>query len=82
MPLRMQLHSVRRRARKWSATCAPTVFAAGDHEVELLVFTPALRLKDVAVTRFRFARKMGVGSPFGDLAAALLRSCASRATPA
>ena len=43
----------------------------GDHDRNI-VFTPALRLKDVEYA-LRFARKLGVGSPFGELAACLLR---------
>lgn len=46
-------------------------FAMGDHDRDI-VFTPALRLKDVEYA-LRFARKLGVGSPFGDLSATLLR---------
>jgi len=43
----------------------------GDHDRNI-VFTPALRLKDVEYA-LRFARKLGVGSSFGELAAGLLR---------
>jgi len=46
-------------------------FASGDHE-QNIVFTPALRLKDVEYA-LRFARKLGVAAPFGDLSATLLR---------
>jgi 3-hydroxyisobutyrate dehydrogenase len=46
-------------------------FAAGDHHRDVL-FTPALRLKDVEYA-LRFARKLGAAAPFGDLSAALLR---------
>jgi 3-hydroxyisobutyrate dehydrogenase len=45
--------------------------ASGDHD-QNIVFTPALRLKDVEYA-LRYARSLGVGSPFGDLAARLLR---------
>jgi 3-hydroxyisobutyrate dehydrogenase len=45
--------------------------ASGDHDRNI-VFTPALRLKDVEYA-LRYARTLGVGSPFGDLAARLLR---------
>lgn len=44
---------------------------AGDHD-EDVVFTPALRLKDVEYA-LALARKLGVASPFGDTAAGLLR---------
>ena len=48
---------------------------AGDHDRDV-VFTPALRLKDVEYA-LRFARELGVGAPFGSLSASLLReSCA------
>jgi len=43
----------------------------GDHEQDI-VFTPALRLKDVEYG-LALARKLGVASPFGDVAAQLLR---------
>jgi 3-hydroxyisobutyrate dehydrogenase len=46
-------------------------FAAGDHDRDIL-FTPALRLKDVEYA-LRFARKLGIAAPFGDLSAALFR---------
>jgi 3-hydroxyisobutyrate dehydrogenase len=46
-------------------------FAAGDHDRNI-VFTPALRLKDVEYA-LRFAHKLGIAAPFGDLSAALLR---------
>ncbi len=45
--------------------------ATGDHD-QNIVFTPALRLKDVEYA-LRYARTLGVASPFGDLAARLLR---------
>jgi 3-hydroxyisobutyrate dehydrogenase len=45
--------------------------AAGDHRTNI-VFTPALRLKDVDYA-LRFARELGLGAPFGELAARLLR---------
>jgi 3-hydroxyisobutyrate dehydrogenase len=46
-------------------------FAAGDHDRNV-VFTPALRLKDVEYA-LRFASKLGVATSFGDLSATLLR---------
>jgi 3-hydroxyisobutyrate dehydrogenase len=49
--------------------------AEDDHERNV-VFTPALRLKDVEYG-LALARKLGVATPFGDVAAALLhRLCA------
>lgn len=45
--------------------------ATGDHERNI-VFTPALRLKDVEYA-LRFARKLGVATPFGAVSAHLLR---------
>jgi 3-hydroxyisobutyrate dehydrogenase len=45
--------------------------AAGDHDANV-VFTPALRLKDVEYG-LALARKLGVASPFGEVAAGLLR---------
>ena len=45
--------------------------AAGDHE-QNVVFTPALRLKDVEYA-LALARRLGQGTPFGDVAADLLR---------
>jgi 3-hydroxyisobutyrate dehydrogenase len=50
--------------------------AAGDHD-ENVVFTPALRLKDVEYA-LALARKLGVASPFGDVAADLLRQLCAR----
>jgi 3-hydroxyisobutyrate dehydrogenase len=47
-------------------------FAEGDHGTNI-VFTPALRLKDVEYA-LRFARKLGVATGFGDLSATLLRN--------
>jgi 3-hydroxyisobutyrate dehydrogenase len=44
----------------------------GDHESEI-VFTPALRLKDVQYA-LEYARELGLGTPFGEVAARLLRS--------
>jgi 3-hydroxyisobutyrate dehydrogenase len=44
---------------------------ASDHEQNVL-FTPLLRLKDVDYA-LKFARRLGVGSPFGRLAASQLR---------
>jgi 3-hydroxyisobutyrate dehydrogenase len=44
--------------------------ARGDHEQ--VVFTPALRLKDVEYA-LAFARELGLGTPFGELSATLLR---------
>lgn len=44
----------------------------GDHERDI-VFTPALRLKDVEYA-LALARKLGVASPFGDVAARLFRA--------
>jgi 3-hydroxyisobutyrate dehydrogenase len=44
---------------------------AGDHEQNVL-FTPVLRLKDVDYA-LKFARRLGIGSPFGRLAASQLR---------
>jgi 3-hydroxyisobutyrate dehydrogenase len=44
---------------------------AGDHERNV-VFTPVLRLKDVDYA-LKFARRLGIGSPFGRLAASQLR---------
>jgi 3-hydroxyisobutyrate dehydrogenase len=49
---------------------------AGDHD-ENVVFTPALRLKDVEYA-LALARKLGVASPFGDVAADLLRQLCAR----
>jgi hypothetical protein len=40
---------------------------ANDHE-QNVVFTPVLRLKDVDYA-LKFARRLGIGSPFGRLAA-------------
>ena len=42
-----------------------------DHE-ENVVFTPVLRLKDVEYAP-QFARTLGIGSPFGELAATQFR---------
>jgi 3-hydroxyisobutyrate dehydrogenase len=42
-----------------------------DHDANV-VFTPVLRLKDVTYA-LQFARTLGIGSPFGDLAARQLR---------
>lgn len=50
--------------------------ANGDHD-QNVVFTPMLRLKDVEYA-LRFSRKLGVASPFGELAAALLRELIAR----
>lgn len=47
--------------------------AQGNHEHDV-VFTPALRLKDVAYA-LRLARKLGQGTPFGDAALTLLERC-------
>jgi 3-hydroxyisobutyrate dehydrogenase len=44
---------------------------ANDHE-QNVVFTPILRLKDVDYA-LKFARRLGIGSPFGRLAATQLR---------
>jgi 3-hydroxyisobutyrate dehydrogenase len=44
---------------------------ANDHE-QNVVFTPVLRLKDVDYA-LKFARRLGIGSPFGRLAASQLR---------
>ena len=44
---------------------------ASDHE-QNVVFTPVLRLKDVDYA-LKFARRLGIGSPFGRLAASQLR---------
>jgi 3-hydroxyisobutyrate dehydrogenase len=44
---------------------------ANDHE-QNVVFTPVLRLKDVDYA-LKFARRLGIGSPFGLLAASQLR---------
>ena len=44
---------------------------AGDHE-QNIVFTPVLRLKDIDYA-LKFARRLGIGSPFGRLAASHLR---------
>jgi 3-hydroxyisobutyrate dehydrogenase len=45
--------------------------AAGDHRTNI-VFTPALRLKDVEYA-LRLASELGLGAPFGEAAARLLR---------
>jgi len=45
--------------------------AANDHDREV-AFTPELRLKDVEYA-LRFAQELGIGSPFGDLAARQFR---------
>lgn len=45
--------------------------ATGEHD-QNIVFTPALRLKDVEYA-LQFARKLGAASPFGELAAGFLR---------
>ncbi len=45
--------------------------ADGDHDRNI-VFTPALRLKDVEYA-IALARKVGIGSPFGSLAQSLLK---------
>ena len=50
--------------------------AANDHDRDV-VFTPALRLKDVEYA-LQLARKLGAGSPFGQLAAQLLRRLCER----
>jgi 3-hydroxyisobutyrate dehydrogenase len=44
---------------------------ANDHE-QNVVFTPVLRLKDIDYA-LKFARRLGIGSPFGRLAASQLR---------
>lgn len=55
--------------------------ADGDHDRNV-VFTPALRLKDVEYA-VALARKVGIGSPFGSLAQSLLeRLCALGAAQA
>jgi 3-hydroxyisobutyrate dehydrogenase len=45
--------------------------AAGDHD-QNVVFTPALRLKDVEYA-LALGRRLGQATPFGDVAADLLR---------
>lgn len=45
--------------------------ARGDHDQDVL-FTPPLRLKDVEYA-LRLARKLGIGAPFGALAAQMFR---------
>lgn len=50
--------------------------AAGDHH-ENVAFTPALRLKDVEYA-LALARKVGIASPFGDVAADLLRQLCAK----
>ena len=45
--------------------------AANDHDQDV-AFTPELRLKDVEYA-LRFAQELGIGSPFGDLAARQFR---------
>jgi 3-hydroxyisobutyrate dehydrogenase len=50
--------------------------AAGNHD-QNIVFTPALRLKDVEYA-LRFARKLGVAAPFGDVSATLFRKLCER----
>lgn len=50
--------------------------ATGDHD-QNVVFTPSLRLKDVEYA-LQFARSLGVTSPFGDIAAQLLRELCAR----
>jgi 3-hydroxyisobutyrate dehydrogenase len=49
---------------------------ANDHDTDV-VFTPVLRLKDVEYA-LRFARKIGLGSPFGELAERQLRELIER----
>jgi 3-hydroxyisobutyrate dehydrogenase len=50
--------------------------AAGDHD-QNVVFTPALRLKDVEYA-LQFARSLGLATPFGDVACELFRELCKR----
>jgi 3-hydroxyisobutyrate dehydrogenase len=51
-------------------------FVAGDH-ASPVVFTPALRLKDVDYA-LRLAKKLGADCPFGEVAAGLYRQLCDR----
>jgi 3-hydroxyisobutyrate dehydrogenase len=53
--------------------------ADNDHATNV-VFTPALRLKDVEYA-LRLARELGIGAPFGELAARLLRELCALGYP-
>jgi 3-hydroxyisobutyrate dehydrogenase len=50
--------------------------AGGDHRTNV-VFTPTLRLKDVDYA-LQLARELGLGAPFGELSARLLRELCAR----